>query len=101
MKGFLACVLASVPLFISRQLKGSRSTSSSLMTRKLTATGVRPLIAPLDHDLPRPRVIIVGEPTNMTVIEAHKRNRRLSHHGHGARSSFEPAAARRCETLHE
>jgi acetylornithine deacetylase len=31
------------------------------------------LIARLGHDLPRPRVIIVGEPTNMTVIEAHKR----------------------------
>jgi acetylornithine deacetylase len=36
-------------------------------------TGVRPLIARLGNDLPRPRTIIVGEPTRMQVIDAHKR----------------------------
>jgi acetylornithine deacetylase len=36
-------------------------------------TGVRPLIARLGRDLPHPRAIIVGEPTNMEVIDAHKR----------------------------
>jgi acetylornithine deacetylase len=35
-------------------------------------TGVRPLIARLGSDLPHPRVIIVGEFTNMAVIDAHK-----------------------------
>jgi acetylornithine deacetylase len=72
MKSFLACVLASVPLFISRQLK---EPIDIIVTydEEVGCTGVRPLIARLGHDLPRPRVIIVGEPTNMTVIEAHKR----------------------------
>ena len=34
---------------------------------------MRPLIARLGQDLPRPRAIIVGEPTDMEVIDAHKR----------------------------
>ena len=50
MEGFLACVLASVLLFISSQLKGSRSTSSSLNDEEVGCTGVRPLIARLGHD---------------------------------------------------
>ncbi|HSB58160.1 MAG TPA: M20/M25/M40 family metallo-hydrolase, partial [Methyloceanibacter sp.] len=72
MKGFLACVLASVPLFKSRQLKEPVHIIVSY-DEEVGCTGVRPLIARLGHDLPRPRVIIVGEPTMMGVIEAHKR----------------------------
>ena len=34
MKGFIACVLASVPLFTSADAEPSRSTSSSPMTRR-------------------------------------------------------------------
>jgi acetylornithine deacetylase len=72
MKGFLACVLASVPLFTSRPLKEPIHIIVSY-DEEVGCTGVRPLIARLGKDLPRPRAIIVGEPTNMTVIEAHKR----------------------------
>jgi acetylornithine deacetylase len=72
MKGFLACVLASVPLFMSRQLKEPLHIIVSY-DEEVGCTGVRPLIARLGHDLPRPRAIIVGEPTMMGVIEAHKR----------------------------
>jgi acetylornithine deacetylase len=72
MKGFLACVLASVPLFASRQLKEPLHIIVSY-DEEVGCTGVRPLIARLGHDLPRPRAIIVGEPTMMGVIEAHKR----------------------------
>lgn len=72
MKGFLACVLASVPLFVSRKLKEPIHIIVSY-DEEFGCTGVRPLIAQLGHDLPRPRAIIVGEPTNMAVIEAHKR----------------------------
>jgi acetylornithine deacetylase len=72
MKGFLACVLASVPLFMSRQLKEPVHIIVSY-DEEVGCTGVRPLIARLGHDLPRPRAIIVGEPTLMGVIEAHKR----------------------------
>ena len=72
MKGFLACVLASVPLFKSRKLKEPIHIVISY-DEEVGCTGVRPLIARLGHDLPRPRVVIVGEPTSMKVIDAHKR----------------------------
>jgi acetylornithine deacetylase len=72
MKGFLASVLASVPLFTSRGLKEPIHIIVSY-DEEVGCTGVRPLIARLGSDLPRPRVVIVGEFTNMVVIEAHKR----------------------------
>jgi acetylornithine deacetylase len=72
MKGFLACVLASVPLFKSHPLKEPLHIIVSY-DEEVGCTGVRPLIARLGHDLPCPRAIIVGEPTMMGVIEAHKR----------------------------
>jgi acetylornithine deacetylase len=71
MKGFLACVLASVPLFTSRELKEPVHIIVSY-DEEVGCTGVRPLIARLGSDLPHPRVIIVGEFTNMAVIDAHK-----------------------------
>ena len=72
MKGFLACVLASVPLFKSRDLKEPIHIVISY-DEEVGCTGVRPLIARLGRDLPRPRAVIVGEPTSMRVIDAHKR----------------------------
>jgi acetylornithine deacetylase len=72
MKGFLACVLASVPLFKTRALKEPVHVIFSY-DEEVGCTGVRPLIARLGKDLPRPRAIIVGEPTSMQVIDAHKR----------------------------
>ena len=72
MKGFLACVLASVPLFKARTLKEPVHIIISY-DEELGCAGVRPLVARLGHDLPRPRAIIVGEPTGMKVVNAHKR----------------------------
>jgi len=72
MKGFLACVLAAVPLFKSRKLKEPIHIIISY-DEEVGCTGVRPLIERLGRDLPRPRAIIVGEPTSMKVIDAHKR----------------------------
>ncbi len=72
MKGFIACVLASVPLFKSHQLKEPIHIIISY-DEEVGCTGVRPLIARLGKDLPRPRVVIVGEPTSMKVIDTHKR----------------------------
>ena len=72
MKGFLACVLASVPLFKAKALKEPLRIIVSY-DEEVGCTGVRPLIARLGKELPRPRAIIVGEPTMMAVIDAHKR----------------------------
>lgn len=72
MKGFLACVLASVPLFKSRPLNEPIHIILSY-DEEVGCTGVRQLIARLGIDLPRPRAIVVGEPTGMAAIDAHKR----------------------------
>lgn len=71
MKGFIACVLASVPLFKSRPLNEPIHILISY-DEEVGCTGVQPMIARLGADLPRPRAVIVGEPTSMTVIDAHK-----------------------------
>jgi acetylornithine deacetylase len=72
MKGFIACVLASVPLFRSRKLKEPIHIIVSY-DEEVGCAGVRPLIARLGEDLPLPRAVIVGEPTSMQVIDGHKR----------------------------
>ncbi|MGC1346186.1 MAG: acetylornithine deacetylase [Methyloceanibacter sp.] len=72
MKGFFACVLASVPLFLSRTLNEPIHIIVSY-DEEVDCTGIRPLIAQLGSGLPQPRAIIVGEPTTMAVIDAHKR----------------------------
>jgi acetylornithine deacetylase len=72
MKGFLACVLAYVPLFKSRKLKEPIHIIVSY-DEEVGCTGVRPLIAEFGKTLPKPKAIIVGEPTDMTTIDAHKR----------------------------
>jgi acetylornithine deacetylase len=72
MKGFIACVLAAVPSFTARDLKEPIHIIVSY-DEEVGCTGVRPLIAKLGQDLPRPRAVIVGEPTSMAVIDAHKR----------------------------
>jgi acetylornithine deacetylase len=72
MKGFIACVLAAVPSFKSRALKEPIHIIISY-DEEVGCTGVRPLISRLGKNLPRPRAVIVGEPTSMAVIDAHKR----------------------------
>jgi len=72
MKGFLACVLASVPRFKARPLKEPLHIILSY-DEEVGCSGVRPLIARLGQDLPKPRAVIVGEPSSMEVIDAHKR----------------------------
>jgi acetylornithine deacetylase len=72
MKGFIACVLASVPLFKAHRLKEPIHVIISY-DEEVGCAGVRPLLERLGQDLPRPRAVIVGEPTSMQVIDAHKR----------------------------
>lgn len=71
MKGFLACVLALVPEFKRRALKTPIHILFSY-DEETGCTGVRPMIAELGDRLTKPRLVIVGEPTEMTVVDAHK-----------------------------
>lgn len=71
MKGFLACVMAQVPAYQQRQLKTPIHIVFSY-DEEVGCTGVRPMIAELGTRLTRPRMVIVGEPTEMSVVDAHK-----------------------------
>ena len=71
MKGFLACVLAAAPGFKAAKLKTPVHIAFSY-DEEVGCLGVRPMIAEFAKTLPKPRLVIVGEPTSMRVVDAHK-----------------------------
>ena len=91
MKGFLACVLAAVPDFKRRALKVPIHILFSY-DEEIGCLGVRPMIAEMGERLQRPRVVVVGEPTLMGVVDAHKGPVRWSVtvEGRAAHSSMAP-----------
>ncbi|MBB3773112.1 acetylornithine deacetylase [Angulomicrobium tetraedrale] len=71
MKGFVATCLALVPQMTAANL----STPIHLLVsydEEIGCTGVVPAVRKLGVDLPLPRACIVGEPTSMRVVDAHK-----------------------------
>jgi len=73
MKGFVACVLALVPEIKAREAHLRTPVHVVLSyDEEVGCTGVRPMIAAFGKSLPKPRLVVVGEPTNMTVVNAHK-----------------------------
>ena len=71
MKGFCALALALVPEFLAADLK----TPIHLMLsfdEETTCLGVVDTIRRFGRDLPMPRIAIVGEPTELAVVDAHK-----------------------------
>ena len=71
MKGYLACCLALVPSLKARKLKAPFHIAFSY-DEEVGCTGVRPMIAELGKTLPLPRMVFVGEPSKMAVVDAHK-----------------------------
>jgi acetylornithine deacetylase len=71
MKGYLACVLAMVPDLRARRLAVPVHIAFSY-DEEVGCTGVIPMVAELGKSLPRPRMVLVGEPTSMAVVDAHK-----------------------------
>ena len=71
MKGFLACVLERVPGLLKRQLGRPLHIAFSY-DEEVGCTGVRPMIEAFGSELPTPGMVIVGEPTSMQVVDAHK-----------------------------
>src|SRR4051812_9533547 len=71
MKGFIAAALALVPEFKERDLSVPIHLALSC-DEEVGCKGVRPLVAHMKEHLPRPKAIIVGEPTMMKVVNAHK-----------------------------
>ncbi len=71
MKGFIACVLALVPEFMERGLRTPLHLAFSY-DEEVGCIGVGRLIADLRQAGIRPRSCIVGEPTEMRPVIAHK-----------------------------
>jgi acetylornithine deacetylase len=71
MKAFDALALALVPEFQEANLKTPINIMLSY-DEETTCLGVVDGIRRLGHDLPLPRAAIVGEPTSLEVVDAHK-----------------------------
>jgi acetylornithine deacetylase len=71
MKGFDALALALVPEFQAAGLKTPIHIMLSY-DEETTCLGVVDTIRRMGHDLPRPGAVIVGEPTELQVVDAHK-----------------------------
>ncbi|MEO1794751.1 MAG: acetylornithine deacetylase [Pseudomonadota bacterium] len=89
MKGYIACILAAVPEWAAAPLRQPIHILLSY-DEEVGCRGVRPMIDALGAELPRPSVVIVGEPTSMSVVDAHKGAARFETHitGREAHSSM-------------
>jgi acetylornithine deacetylase len=89
MKGFIAVALALVPQFKATNLKTPIHLALSC-DEEVGCKGVRPLVAHIRDHMKKPRAVIVGEPTSMQVVNAHKAALTFSTEvtGHEAHSSL-------------
>lgn len=71
MKGFIAVALAMAPHFKSLKLKRPLHFAFSC-DEEVGCRGVRPLVQHMRDHLKKPSAVIVGEPTSMQVVNAHK-----------------------------
>ncbi|WP_104202618.1 acetylornithine deacetylase [Billgrantia saliphila] len=71
MKGFIACALAEVPDWTKRDLRAPITLALSY-DEEIGCLGAPRMIDRLMADHPRPAAVIVGEPTLMQPVVAHK-----------------------------
>lgn len=71
MKGFIAVALALVPEFKKKRLKRPIHFCFSY-DEEITCLGIMSLLKLLGKELPKPAIAIIGEPTSMRVVNAHK-----------------------------
>ena len=88
MKGFVALALAAVPLALAGGLKRPLQLALSY-DEELGCTGAPPMIAEMARTLPKAAAVIVGEPSRMRVVTAHKGGTGFKVHvrGHEVHSS--------------
>ena len=85
MKSFIAVALSLVPDFVTRGLKTPVHLAFSY-DEEVGCIGVRGLIAELRQRPVRPAACIVGEPTMMQPVIAHKGKKSLRCRVHGQES---------------
>ena len=88
MKGFIAAGLSRVPAMLAGDLKRPVHFALSY-DEEVGLLGAPSLIETLLADVPRPGLVVVGEPTGMRIVERHKgiMGLRTTVHGHEAHSS--------------
>ena len=83
MKGYLACVLAAVPVFLSSPLKRPVHLAFSY-DEEVGCLGVRGLLDVLPRRIPAPALCLIGEPTELKPVLGHKGKLAMRCHVHGA-----------------
>jgi acetylornithine deacetylase len=88
MKGFLALALAAVPDLAAANPQRPVHLAFSY-DEEVGCIGAPDMIAVIARDLPRPALVVVGEPTNMEAVAGHKgiATFRVTVHGKEAHSS--------------
>ena len=71
MKGFVACALAHANAMVKAELKVPIHYAFSY-DEEVGCVGVKGLIKDIQENLPKPLAVIVGEPTSMQIVGAHK-----------------------------
>ncbi|WP_433737269.1 acetylornithine deacetylase [Pseudomonas putida] len=71
MKGFIASVLAAVPLFVRRPLNAPVHLAFSY-DEEVGCLGVRPMLAELERRPHKPKLCLIGEPTELKPVLGHK-----------------------------
>jgi acetylornithine deacetylase len=89
MKSFLAVVLSQVPAFTSARLDTPINLAFTY-DEEVGCQGAPSLLEHITRLPTRPRYAVIGEPTNMKVITAHKGNKRYrcEVHGHESHSAL-------------
>ncbi|MGF6754095.1 acetylornithine deacetylase [Paraburkholderia sp. GAS42] len=83
MKGFIASVLAAVPLFLKQTLKLPVHLAFSY-DEEVGCLGVRPMLAELEKRLHKPALCLIGEPTELKPVLGHKGKLAMRCHVKGA-----------------
>jgi len=71
MKGFIACAMAYAPLIAEANLKRPLHLAFTY-DEEVGCLGAQVMLEQLAQTGPRPAICIVGEPTDMAIIEGHK-----------------------------
>ncbi|MCY1493524.1 Acetylornithine deacetylase [compost metagenome] len=91
MKGFIACVLASLPRFLAQPLRLPLHLAISY-DEEVGCLGVRSLVAALAGRVDKPAICLIGEPTELKPVLGHKGKlaMRCEVHGAACHSAYAP-----------
>lgn len=91
MKGYIASVLAAVPAFLAQPLKLPVHLAFSY-DEEVGCLGVRSMLEALQHRPHKPRLCLIGEPTELKPVLGHKGKlaMRCQVHGAACHSAYAP-----------